>query len=108
MYHTDKECTHLLRYIKSCESSEIDKLRNSSGAMYYPCQICKTDTSDVSRDAGEWNYIYYTEYGTRFHNNNECTELKRDIQKVRKLSVSNRRACIKMWRTGWLISKNSL
>ena len=98
VYHTDKECTHLLRYIKSCEGSEIAKLRNSSGAMYYPCQLCKTDTSDtsdVSSDAGEGDYIYYTEYGTRYHNNNECTELKRDIQKVRKSSVSNRRACIK-------------
>lgn len=39
--------------------------------------------------------IYYTLYGTRYHSSRNCTELKRNIQKVSKDSVSDRRLCEK-------------
>lgn len=117
VYHTDSQCTHLLRYIKECLGSDIEKLRNSSGAKYYQCQVCrgyigadgnfnKTDNTDNIRDsyntgnsAGESDEtkitVYYTEYGTRYHSNSMCTELRRNIQKVKKSSVADRRLCDK-------------
>lgn len=36
-----------------------------------------------------------TLYGTRYHSSRNCTELKRNIQKVSKDSVSDRRLCEK-------------
>lgn len=40
-------------------------------------------------------YMVYTLYGTRYHSSRNCTELKRNIQKVSKDSVSDRRLCEK-------------
>lgn len=100
VYHIDSQCTYLLRYIKSCKKSDIDLLRNSSGAKYYACQVCgnisgKYSDGKAAESGGDSTDIYYTEYGTRYHNNDKCTELRRDIQKVRKSDVGNRRLCEK-------------
>uniref|UniRef100_UPI00402B02F2 hypothetical protein n=1 Tax=[Lactobacillus] rogosae TaxID=706562 RepID=UPI00402B02F2 len=62
-------------------------LRNASGAKYYSCEHCG-QTKDTTS-------IYYTLYGTRYHSSRNCTELKRNIQKVSKDSVSDRRLCEK-------------
>lgn len=100
VYHTDSQCTHLLRYIKKCERTDIDELRNNSGAKYYACQICsdisgKYDNEAGNEASGENSHIYYTEYGTRYHGSNRCTELMRNVQKVKKSDVENRRLCEK-------------
>lgn len=87
VYHTDKECTYLLRYILEADRSCMDVLRNASGAKYYSCEHCG-QTKDTTS-------IYYTLYGTRYHSSRNCTELKRNIQKVSKDSVSDRRLCEK-------------
>lgn len=88
VYHTNPQCTHLLRFIKECQRTDIDQLRNSEGAKYYSCQRCDFDIEDEDK-------VYYTEYGTRFHSSSLCTELRRDIQKVKKSCVSDRRLCEK-------------
>ena len=87
VYHTNKECTYLLRYILEADRSCMDVLRNASGAKYYSCEHCG-QTKDTTS-------IYYTLYGTRYHSSRNCTELKRNIQKVSKDSVSDRRLCEK-------------
>ena len=87
VYHTGKECTYLLRYILEADRSCMDVLRNASGAKYYSCEHCG-QTKDTTS-------IYYTLYGTRYHSSRNCTELKRNIQKVSKDSVSDRRLCEK-------------
>lgn len=38
VYHTNKECTYLLRYILEADRSCMDVLRNASGAKYYSCE----------------------------------------------------------------------
>ena len=82
---SDKE--YLLRYILEADRSCMDVLRNASGAKYYSCEHCG-QTKDTTS-------IYYTLYGTRYHSSRNCTELKRNIQKVSKDSVSDRRLCEK-------------
>ena len=56
VYHTNKECTYLLRYILEADRSCMDVLRNASGAKYYSCEHCG-QTKDTTS-------IYYTLYGT--------------------------------------------
>lgn len=90
VYHTDEQCTYLLRYIKQCDRADINNLRNSSGAKYYSCQLCSPDDKSYGKSGGSYavsEQVYYTEYGTRFHSDSMCSELRRDIQKVRKSSV---------------------
>lgn len=98
VYHTDEQCTYLLRYIKQCDRADINNLRNSSGAKYYSCQLCSPDDKSYGKSGGSYEVseqVYYTEYGTRFHSDSMCSELRRDIQKVRKSSVADWRLCEK-------------
>ena len=95
VYHTDLKCTHLLRYIKKCEKDDIEEMRNTSGSKYYECKLCSKNTDDEETADTNTNYVYYTEYGTRFHGNSMCTELRRNIQKVKKSDVEDRRLCKK-------------
>ena len=100
VYHTDSKCTHLLRYIKKCDKGDIEEIRNNSGSKYYECKMCKKNTDDQETDDKETgdtktNSVYYTEYGTRFHSNSMCTELRRNIQKVKKSDIKDRELCEK-------------
>lgn len=87
VYHTNSSCTYLLRYIKELDINDISQIRNTSGAKYYKCQVCKNMITEGK--------VYYTEYGTRYHMSKLCTELTRDVQKVTKESVKNRKKCEK-------------
>lgn len=100
VYHTDSKCTHLLRYIKKCDKGDIEEIRNNSGSKYYECKMCKKNTDDQETDDQETgdtktNSVYYTEYGTCFHSNSMCTELRRNIQKVKKSDIEDRKLCEK-------------
>lgn len=100
VYHTDSKCTHLLRYIKKCDKGDIEEIRNNSCSKYYECKMCKKNTDDQETDDQETgdtktNSVYYTEYGTRFHSNSMCTELRRNIQKVKKSDIKDRKLCEK-------------
>ena len=63
--------------------------RNESGAKYYPCEKCfkKTTLGEV---------VYITNTGTRYHNNINCSELKRTVHEVRLSDVKDtKRPCNK-------------
>lgn len=75
-------------------------IRNNSGSKYYECKVCKKNTDDKETDDKETgdtktNSVYYTEYGTCFHSNSMCTELRRNIQKVKKSDIKDRKLCEK-------------
>lgn len=87
VYHKDPSCSYISRDILSTSLSNIKNLRNESGAIYYPCDFCK----------GEINtgIVYYTSYGTRYHNLEECSQLHREVLRVPLSSVVSRRPCSK-------------
>ena len=85
----------MLRYIKKCDKGDIEEIRNNSGSKYYECKMCKKNTDDKETGDTKTNSVYYTEYGTRFHSNSMCTELRRNIQKVKKSDIKDRKLCEK-------------
>lgn len=87
VYHRNSECTYLKPVISEVSTNSIGDYRNSSGAIYYQCERC----------AGSLNSekLYITEYGTRFHTTPNCSEIKRNVIRVKLSTVSDRRACAK-------------
>ena len=87
VYHKDLSCTYISRDILSTSLSNIKNLRNESGAIYYPCDFCKGEINTGT--------VYYTSYGTRYHNLEECSQLHREVLRVPLSSVAGRRPCSK-------------
>ncbi|WP_310602223.1 TadE/TadG family type IV pilus assembly protein [Anaerosporobacter sp.] len=86
VYHESKDCTHLVLSISKIAQSTLDAQRNSFGAKYYVCEICKPDSK-------KQEYYYITKQGNRYHCNANCSGLKRTINVIKRSEVGNRRAC---------------
>lgn len=86
VYHTKQNCSYLNLSVSCAKKSEIRKLRNQSGAKYYPCERCMGAGSSL---------VYITQYGDRYHSTRDCSRLKRTVRAVRRQSVKDRRACSK-------------
>ena len=74
--------------LEKVSPEDISKLRNDSGAKYYICEKCGGGTRDV-------NVVYITKYGTRYHKDINCSELKRGVLKVKPETVKDRKPCSK-------------
>ena len=74
VYHTNYYCTYLNPSVHRIEKSEVSSKRNKSGAIYYKCKRC--------RGVKEGGFLYITDYGTSYHSDVNCTEIKHDIKKV--------------------------
>lgn len=88
VYHLDPDCSYLSPSTKTVAASEIDSMRNLSGAKYYPCEICGVS-------AIQNGTVYITEYGNRYHTSLECSGLKRNILVVPISQAGGRKACSK-------------
>ena len=75
VYHKTMDCTYLDLSVQSVDASDIELLRNHSGAKYYPCEACGTDKSILQT-------VYVTIYGTRYHTSLECKKVKRNVYAV--------------------------
>jgi hypothetical protein len=73
-YHSNYYCTYLNPSVHRIPSSEVSDKRNKSGGIYYQCKRCKG-----VKDNG---FLYITDYGTSFHSDVNCTEIKHNIKKV--------------------------
>lgn len=71
VYHLTRECTHLQLSVSQIPASAIETARNQYGGKYYPCARC------VSGSAAA--LLYITDDGNRYHNDRECSGLKRTI-----------------------------
>ena len=74
VYHRDLSCRHLKLSVQQTVLSEVDRLRNDSGAKYYPCERCWE---------GETEFVFVTEDGNRYHQSLNCSSLVRGIHTVR-------------------------
>ncbi len=78
VYHIDKECTYIKLDISSCRMDELDTVRNASGGIYYPCNLCCGQKEYDSRT------VYITQYGTRYHMMEYCSNLKSNVFAIEK------------------------
>lgn len=85
VYHTYLNCRALKYKVTAVKSSEIPSKRNESGSKYYPCEKCSGN--------GFGDFVYITEYGTRYHSDKKCSELKVNIYEVPLSSVKDRTKC---------------
>ncbi len=90
VYHETKECSHLKLSISQCSFSSLEFLRNDSGGIYKPCEICG-GLSDV-----ENSIVYITESGDSWHSTLSCSGLKRDIIEIPISEVGDRKIMHKM------------
>lgn len=81
VYHTNYYCTYLNPSVRRVAKEEIGSERNKGGAIYYQCLRCK-----YSKQGG---FLYITDYGTAYHNDPGCTEIKHNIKKVPLESVED-------------------
>lgn len=79
VYHSSRSCSHLKVTIKDYPANQADKLRNSSGGKYYPCEYCK------GKAGGR---IYLTNFGDRYHSSVSCQALKRSVQAIPKSKIN--------------------
>lgn len=70
VYHTSRDCSHLKIKMIPCFSEELTDLRNRSGEIYKPCEKCCTGNGEL---------FFVCQYGTRFHEDKNCSGLKRNV-----------------------------
>lgn len=87
VYHRNRGCSYLNPSIRSVPESEVQSLRNKSGAVYYACPLCG--------DHGAAGKYYITDYGTNYHTSIACSGLKRTIYEVKLSEVEGKSACSK-------------
>lgn len=73
-YHMNYHCTYLNPSVHRLPIEELEAARNKGGAKYYKCERCKGKTTK--------GFVFVTDYGTSFHGDINCTEIKHNIKKV--------------------------
>ncbi len=90
VYHVNRNCTYIKSDILNCRYSEISDIRNSSGAIYYPCSQC------CDSEISEGRKVYYTKYGNRYHALNYCSNLQNNVFMISLEDAKEKyRACSK-------------
>lgn len=86
VYHRSDQCSHIKLSTKQV-SMISPGLRNVNGGRYYPCEICCKNKGNTE---GEF---YITDYGVRYHQNKNCSRIKRTVQKISISKVEERKPC---------------
>ena len=86
VYHTVSTCTHLVLSVQSVRREELGVLRNEAGGRYAKCLLCD-DVENV------WGRVYITNQGDRYHNDLNCSGIKRTVMMVRLSEIGARRLC---------------
>ena len=85
-YHMVENCTYLKVKLQTAKTEEMEGLRNASGEIYRPCEVCGTDRDGL---------CYYTKWGNRYHIHSDCSALKRTVYLIPISQVGTRTACSK-------------
>ena len=86
VYHATKSCRAIKLSLNRCNLFEIQGKRGENGQKYYPCMKCMFEESMIY-------LVYYTDYGTFYHADLNCSSIKRTITKTLLSEVENRRKC---------------
>lgn len=87
VYHLTADCTYIDLSIKKVDASSLSFIRNKSGRKYSACEVCGQGQTDSG--------VYITDYGDRYHNDENCRALKRTVIKVPLSYVKGMRMCSK-------------
>lgn len=87
VYHLDRNCSYLNPAVQSVPTERMGELRNQSGGKYYPCELCGGSAMQ--------EVCYITENGNRYHNDLNCSGLKRTIYTIPLSEVGGRGRCSK-------------
>lgn len=86
VYHRSLNCSYINLSVKSIPGSSIASKRNSSGGKYYACESCSAGQSPAG-------IVYVTSSGTRYHNDPDCSALKRTVSLVPLSQCSGKSPC---------------
>ena len=86
VYHKKLNCSHLNLSVSKVAGSGVSSKRNDYGEKYHACESC-------SRGQSPGSYVYITKSGNRYHNNKNCSGLKRTVRLVKESDVGDLRAC---------------
>ncbi len=87
VYHTSRQCSHLILSTKKATAGELETLRNNSGAKYKPCSHC------VDGTLGDDTVIFVTDNGTKYHTDIQCKGITRSVIAIDMKEVGDRRPC---------------
>ncbi len=83
VYHRSTGCRYLDLTVRAVGCTEVTRLRNKDGSIYYACHCANGATGSV----------YITDYGTSYHGKIDCSGLKRTVHKIPLSEVGNRQSC---------------
>lgn len=86
-YHSSASCHYLDLSIQNVSIVQIPVLRNKSGGIYYPCSCYLPGMP----------FTYITDYGTKYHSDLGCSDLKRTVYKVKLEDAGSRHPCTKCY-----------
>ena len=81
VYHKKIECSYLNISIQQISGSSIKGIKNAYGESYQPCELC-------SRGQGPAGSVYITQKSNRYHNQENCSGLKRSVRMVKESEIS--------------------
>lgn len=87
VYHLTAECTYIDLSVKKADKSSLAVIRNKAGKKYIACEICGEGQTKEG--------VYITDYGERYHTDENCKGLSRSIIKVPLSYVKSMRICSK-------------
>lgn len=86
VYHTDPHCSYVDLSVRQAAGAQVESLRNDYGARYGPCGSC-------SRGEEPAQVVYITGKGSRYHNQMNCSRLKRNVRLVPISEAAGRPLC---------------
>lgn len=86
VYHTSSSCTYLSLQISAMSGSRAGTACNEDGEKYTPCEKC------VGHGAAG-SVVYVTPNGERYHNDPECSGLKRSVHLVEEDEICGLHMC---------------
>lgn len=85
VYHLYQDCTHLQLSVRQVQASQVETLRNSSGARYGACEKCCKNQPGAT--------VYVTQDGDKYHSTLGCSGLKRTVSAVSADETEGMRIC---------------
>ena len=89
VYHTYRDCTHLVLSISSVKKDELQKAHNDDGEGYTRCPMCMVGMQEGA------NTFYITRTGNKYHGDLNCTALKRTVICITMEEVQDRELCMR-------------
>ena len=94
VYHTSMGCRYLDLSINKVSKYLAEEKRNADGDRYRPCELC------IEEEPDDYQEVFITSYGNRYHLKKRCPGLKRTIYSVPLSQAGGRRLCKKCGKGG--------